>query len=67
MCIHIDILSLVPENLVFQWQFSPGKWRVKKHHQICGVAHFQTKPYLPSISMGHLYHGYVSHNQKVSG
>jgi hypothetical protein len=24
-------------------------------------------PGKPSISMGHLYHGYVSHNQRVNG
>ena len=56
----------------------PGQWK-KKKTQYCDLKilpsgyllHSHGKsPFLigkPSISMGHLYHGYVSHNQTVSG
>ena len=42
-------------------QYVPSGYLAVRH----GKIHHAIKNGKPSISMGHLYHGYVSHNQRV--
>ena len=50
------------------WTSITGAWQMSYHLVMTNSLPWKDPPFLidkPSISMGHLYHGYVSHNQRV--
>jgi len=61
------------ENMVtrkgISWEYDGKTMPVGLPSGYLTIRHGKIHPFLigkPSISMGHLYHGYVSHNQRVS-